>query len=204
MEYLLKLGVEVRIGIRVIDYFHSTVILSDGEKIPSNTVIWAAGIKGNKIPGLPDFVWNSFDRIKVDEFNAVIGLSDVFALGDICLMESKEYPLGHPQVAQVAIQQADCLAGNLLRKDKNNKLKSFQYKNLGSMATIGRHLAVVDLPFIKLKGIIAWYIWMFIHLMAILGVRNKLVVFINWIWSYFTFDQSLRLIIHRKTNKNAL
>jgi NADH:ubiquinone reductase (H+-translocating) len=171
--------------------------LGDGQKIPSKTVIWAAGIRGNRINGLPDNCWNNADRLIVDEFNKVNGLENVYAIGDVCLMKTDEYPSGHPQVAQVAIQQAKALARNINKLLTPRKQRTFHYKNYGTMATIGRHLAVVDLPFIKLRGLLAWYIWMFIHLMAILGVKNKIIVLINWIWSYFTFDQSLRLIIRR-------
>lgn len=200
-EYLLKLGVEVYNGSYVKDYIDNSVVLSNGQRFPSKTVIWAAGVRGNKINGLPDTVWNNSDRIIVDEYNRIIGMNDAYALGDVCCMQTTSYPNGHPQVAQVAIQQAKNLAKNFKRMAKNAPLKSFDYKNYGTMATIGRHLAVVDLPFIKIRGFFAWFIWMFIHLIAILGVRNKVIVFINWLWSYFTFDQSLRLIIRQNSKK---
>lgn len=202
-EYLLRLGVEVYNGSYVRDYVDNSVILSNGTRFPSKTVIWAAGIRGKRIPGLEDSVWNKFDRLVVDNYNSIKGMPYIYALGDVCIMEQDEYPAGHPQVAQVAIQQAKNMAANFKKMAVNKPLVPFQYKNFGAMATIGRHLAVVDLPFMKIRGIMAWYIWMFIHLRAILGVRNKLIVFINWLWSYFTFDQSLRLIIRRNANDTS-
>jgi NADH dehydrogenase len=164
-------------------------------------VIWAAGIRGKRIPGLDDSVWNKFDRLIVDSYNCIKGLNNIYALGDVCIMESDDYPAGHPQVAQVAIQQAKRLAMNFKKMAESKPLGPFKYRNFGTMATIGRHLAVVDLPFLKIRGVIAWIMWMFIHLRAILGVRNKLIIFINWLWSYFTFDQSLRLIIRRNASE---
>lgn len=202
-EYLLKLGVEVYNSTSVKDYIDNSIVLGDDRRIPSKTVIWAAGIRGNRILGLPDICWNNVDRLVVDEFNKIIGLDAVYALGDVCFMKTDEYPSGHPQVAQVAIQQAKNLARNFNKINTTREQKTFQYKNYGTMATIGRNLAVVDLPFIKLRGPLAWYIWMFIHLMAILGVKNKIIIFINWLWSYFTFDQSLRLIIRRNSREKS-
>lgn len=196
-EYLERLGVEVRLNARVRDYVDHQVVLDDNSAIPSRTVIWAAGIQGNRLKGLPDEIFNQQNRIVVDEFNRVTGMKDMYALGDVCIMQTADYPKGHPQVAQVAIQQAANLAVNFKKMEKGSTLLPFVYKDLGTMATIGRHLAVVDLPFIKFRGWFAWYMWMFVHLMAILGVRNKIVIFINWLWSYFTSDQSLRLIIKR-------
>jgi len=197
LEYLQKIGVEVIQGLHVTDYTNDVVSLSNGTRIPSKTLIWAAGVQGNKLNGLPEHTWNSSNRLKVDIYNAVKDIHHIYAIGDICLMEDENYLKGHPQVAQVAIQQANNLSLNFKRLEKGLKLIPFRYKNYGTMATIGRHLAVVDLPFIKFRGLLAWYIWMFIHLMAILGIKNKIIVFINWLWSYFTFDQSLRLIIRR-------
>jgi NADH dehydrogenase len=135
-------------------------------------------------------------RVRVDRYNKVQGLSNVYAIGDVAYMETEKYPNGHPQLANVAIGQGKNLARNLMRQDNSNKpLKQYEYRNLGTMATIGRNKAVVDLPFIKFKGYFAWLVWMFLHLMLILSVRNKLVVFINWAWNYVTKNNSLRLIL---------
>lgn len=203
-EYLEHLGVKVLTATQVNSYDGETVQLSNGEQIFSRNVIWAAGIKGNMLPGLPETVVVRGNRIKVNRFNQVEGLANVFALGDIASMVTPVYPNGHPQVATVANEQADNLVKNLKNLLNGKALQyEFEYSNKGSMATVGRHLAVVDLPFIKFQGLLAWLFWMFLHLMLILGVKNKILVFVNWMWKYFTFDQSLRLIIkpyHKKKN----
>jgi len=135
------------------------------------------------------------NRIKVDAYNQVDGYENIFAIGDIAYMETKAYPQGHPQVAQVALQQANCLAENLKKMQKKKDLVQFKYHDKGSMATVGRNRAVVDLPRLRFSGFPAWLVWMFVHLMSIVGVKNRLVIFINWLWNYMTYDQSLRLII---------
>ncbi len=197
-SFLKELGVKVIKNTRVEDFDGEYVYMTDGSKIQSNKVIWAAGIKGNTIKGLsPDTIaWGN--RIKVDAYNKVNELESVFAIGDIAYMEDEDYPQGHPQVAQVAIQQAKNLAYNIQQLEKNKPLKEFRYKDLGSMATIGRNRAVVDLPRFKFQGFFAWVVWLFVHLFALIGVKNRLFVFLNWIWNYFTYDQSLRLIIRHK------
>jgi NADH dehydrogenase len=194
-EYLTKLGVNVLTSAQVTSYDGSEVVFSNGNKIQTKNLIWAAGVKGNLIKGLPENCVARGNRIKVNRYNEVEGLKDVFALGDIAFMVTEKYPNGHPQVATVANDQADVFYKNLLNFQSNQPLVQFEYKDKGSMATVGRNLAVVDLPFIKFQGFFAWLFWMFLHLMLILGVKNKLLVFINWMWKYFTFDQSLRLII---------
>ena len=194
-EYLTKLGVNVLTSTQVTSYDGSVVVFSNGNKIQTKNLIWAAGVKGNLIKGLPENCVARGNRIKVNRFNEVEGLKDVFALGDIAFMVTEKYPNGHPQVATVANDQADVFYKNLLNFQSNQPLAQFEYSDKGSMATVGRNLAVVDLPFIKFQGFFAWLFWMFLHLMLILGVKNKLLVFINWMWKYFTFDQSLRLII---------
>ncbi len=194
-EYLTKLGVNVLTSTQVTSYDGSEVVFSNGNKIQTKNLIWAAGVKGNLIKGLPENCVARGNRIKVNRFNEVEGLKDVFALGDIAFMVTEKYPNGHPQVATVANDQADVFYKNLLNFQSNQPLVQFEYSDKGSMATVGRNLAVVDLPFIKFQGFFAWLFWMFLHLMLILGVKNKLLVFINWMWKYFTFDQSLRLII---------
>lgn len=200
-EYLEKLGVKVMCNTQVKDYDGNFVLLGSGEKINSKTLIWAAGVKANKIEGLPDTAYGKGGRLKVNEFNQIIESESVFALGDCAIMESKKYPNGHPQMAQPAIQQGKLLAKNLIRLENKTTLLNFNFKDLGSMATIGRNLAVVDLPWIKFQGFFAWLVWMFLHLMSILGVKNKLLVFINWLWNYVTYDQSLRLILKTKEKK---
>jgi NADH:quinone reductase (non-electrogenic) len=197
-QFLEELGVQVILDKRVEDYDGSTVHISDGSKIRANKVIWAAGIKGNSILGLPKEVITYGNRIKVNQFNEIEGVKGVYAIGDIAYMEEKLYPQGHPQVAQVAIQQSKNLANNFRNIKKGKPLYPFSYKDKGSMATIGRNRAVVDLPRYQFKGFFAWVIWLIVHLFSLIGVKNKLFVFINWVWNYFTYDQSLRLIIRPK------
>jgi NADH:ubiquinone reductase (H+-translocating) len=194
-EYLRELGVIVFTSTQVTSYDGLEIKLSSGKSLYSKTLIWAAGIKGNILNGIPTESIARGNRIFVNQFSQVRGFSDVFAIGDIAYMTTDEYPNGHPQVATVANTQADALAKNLSLLSERKQMEPFVYKDKGSMATVGRHKAVVDLPKIKFQGFFAWFIWMFLHLMLILGVKNKLLVFINWMWSYFTFDQSLRLII---------
>jgi len=203
-KYLLKLGVKVILGKIVTDFNGTTVFLNDGSVLPSNTLIWAAGIKGNNIEGLPENTKSQGNRLKVDMYGHLIGYDNIFAIGDIARMITADYPNGHPQVAQAAIQQARCLARNLLRLQQGKPLKTFSYRNLGTLATVGRNKAVVDLQFLKFHGLFAWLFWMFIHLMAILGVKNRLLIFINWAYHYFTYDQSLRLIIKPKLREGVL
>ncbi|PZX16865.1 NADH dehydrogenase [Breznakibacter xylanolyticus] len=197
LRYLHKLGVEVYLDTQVNDYTNHEVVLSNGERIPTRTLIWAAGIKGASMPGIPAEAILPNGRIRVDAFHRMAGSDTIFVVGDHSAMITDATPKGHPQVAQVAIQQARNLARNFIRMQKHQNLRPFRYRNPGSLATVGRHLAVADLPGITFFGFFAWYVWMFVHLMAILGVKNRLFVFLNWLWSYITFDQSLRLIIHR-------
>jgi NADH dehydrogenase len=198
-QYLERLGVNVLLNTIVKDYDGEKVTLQDGKTIRSNIVIWAAGITGNVPKGISKDLVARGNRIKVDRYNKVQGFENIYAIGDIAYMETPKYPLGHPQVAQVAIQQADLVADNfrkMERKSNARQLLEFEYYDKGSMATVGRNLAVVDLPKPKLhfKGLLAWLIWMGLHLVLILGVKNRLFVFLNWVYNYFTRDQSLRLI----------
>lgn len=147
------------------------------------------------MPGLSPDVVTPANRILVDRYNKVQGLENVYAIGDIACMQTPLYPKGHPQVANVAINQGKNLAKNLLAQQRGKALKPYEYRDMGSMATIGRNKAVVDLPFLRFKGYFAWTIWMFLHLMLILSVRNKLIIFINWAWNYFSKNSSLRLIL---------
>ncbi len=193
--YLKRLGINVHVNTRVIDYDGETLRLGDGKLMKSKLVIWAAGISGVVPPGIPEEAIGRSRRILVDEFNQLKELEDIYAIGDASILSTAEYPNGHPQVAQVAIQQGSNLAKNFKAMRKNKPLKAFKYIDRGSMATIGRNRAVADLPFLKFSGFIAWLTWMFVHLMAIVGVKNRLLIFINWMWNYMTYDQSLRLIL---------
>jgi NADH dehydrogenase len=194
LEFLEKLGVKVTLNSRVTNFDGEFVYMGE-EKIRCRKVIWAAGIKGNSVKGLPEGAITYGNRIKVNRFNQVDGFEDIFAVGDIAYMEEEAYPKGHPQVAQVAMQQAAHLHKNLKNRARGKALQNFSYKDLGSMATIGRHLAVVDLPKFKSQGAFAWFIWLFVHLFQLIGTKNKVFVFLNWVWGYLTYDQSLRLII---------
>lgn len=200
-EYLDKLGVNVRLETRVKDYDGVQITLEDGSSINAKTLIWAAGVIANKMEGIPEEVLVRGNRIKVDRFNKMEGSTNVFAIGDVCFMTEEKYPNGHPQVAQVAMQQGENLAHNLGNILKGKEMKPFCYTDLGSMATVGRNLAVVDFPFMKIQGFFAWLIWMFVHLMSIVGAKNRILIFINWAWNYITYDQSLRLIIRDSKKK---
>jgi NADH dehydrogenase len=194
-SYLKKMGVLLKTGIFVKNYDGEVLILSNGETLKSKNVIWAAGVTGNIIAGIQPEIITPSNRIRVDQFNKVEGTENIFAIGDIAYMETPLYPKGHPQVANVAINQAKNLAGNLKALEFNKKQKQYEYNDMGSMATIGRNKAVVDLPRFQFTGYFAWYVWMFLHLMLILSVRNKLIIFINWSWNYITKNSSLRLIL---------
>jgi NADH dehydrogenase len=198
MDYLIQLGVEIHVSTRVLDYDGQVVSLDGKEPIQTQTLLWAAGIKPNRIDGLGDEFYSGNGRLYVDEYNKLKDTEGIFVLGDQCLMPGGTYPKGHPQVAQVAIQQASNLAESLKNLSKGKSMIPFSYKDLGSMATIGRKLAVVDLPFLKFQGTLAWMTWLFVHLMAILGVKNKLFIFLDWSWNYLSFDPSLRLLIRPK------
>lgn len=194
-EYLKKLGVHVWLKSLVKSFDGKFVYLENGQSIRTNTLIWAAGVTGNRIEGLNNEAYAKNNRLFVDMFNRVNGYEDIFAIGDIALMADEENPKGHPQLAQVAIQQAKFLDKNLCRMLSGKPLIPFKYNDKGSMATVGRNLAVVDLPFVHFQGFFAWLVWMFVHLFSIMGVKNKVIIFINWVWNYITYDQSLRLIL---------
>ncbi len=198
-RYLKQLGVTVMTNALLQDYDGSTVTLKDGRSINTNMVIWAAGIKGNVPAGIDKSLITRGNRILVNEYCQVQGHADIYAIGDVAWMGEN----GHPQVAPVAMQQADLLAYNFTRSGQKAP-KKFAYKNKGSMATVGRNLAVVDIPKprLYLGGFIAWLIWMFLHLMLILGVKNRFFVFCNWLYNYFTYDQNLRLIFKQFYKEN--
>lgn len=204
-KYLEEMSVIVKTETFMVSYDGNVAVLNTGETIPTKNVIWAAGVKGNVINGLEpnDIVKN---RYIVDRYNRLKSFENIYALGDVAYMETPKYPNGHPQVANVAINQAKNLGKNILKslKNENSELVEYEYNDLGMMATIGKHKAVVELPFIKFKGVFAWYIWMFLHLMLILSVRNKIVIFFNWAWSYLTKDTSLRLITNITYKKESV
>ena len=203
-RYLERLGVTVMLNTLVQDFDNETVWLAQDKKLNTNTLIWAAGIKVNPVEGLDVSVYARGNRIKVDQHNRIEGYENIFAIGDAALMTTANHPNGHPQVAQVAIQQARTLARNLRNLQENKPLKKYVYHDLGTLATVGRNRAVVDLSFVRFQGRLAWFFWMFIHLMAIVGVKNRLLIFINWAYYYFTYDQSLRLIIKPKMREGIL
>ncbi|PTN09764.1 NAD(P)/FAD-dependent oxidoreductase [Mangrovibacterium marinum] len=206
LDYLKQMGVNVLLDKRVTAYDGKTINLASGEELQSETLVWAAGVRGQIPEGVDPKFMARGNRVKVNCYNEVEGMDGVFAIGDIAYMETPRYASGHPQVAQVALQQADNLANNFIRVAQGKNRTEFEYKNKGSMATVGRNRAVVDLPFWKFSGPFAWLVWMFIHLMSIVGVKNRLLIFINWLWKYFTFDQSLRLILRpsRKAQERPL
>lgn len=197
-NFLEKMNVNVMTNTMATGCNEKCVQLSTGNKICTSLIIWTAGIKGNNVDGLKPECFTKSNRIIVDRYNKVKGYDNIFALGDIAFMTEDKYPKGHPQVAPVAIQQARLLSRNFKSQHLNKPLKEFKYKDMGTMATVGKNLAVVELPFIHFQGIFAWFVWMFIHLMSIVGVKNRLMIFINWAWKYFTYDQSTRLILRPK------
>ena len=204
LEYLQKLGVNVRLNTRVKDFDGRTVTMNDGSTLRTNNLIWAAGVKANPLAGLPPEVIGRGGRVLVNRYSQVQGFTDIFAIGDVALMTEEKWPNGHPQVAQPAIQQGRHLAKNMIRWARNESPKEFTYRDLGTMATIGRGLAVVDLPFFKFQGFFAWVTWLFVHLMSIVGVKNRLAIFLNWMFNYLTYNNSLRLIIRQKLPEGDL
>lgn len=202
-KYLEKMGIEIRTELFVTNYDGNILQLSDGTTLQTDNLIWAAGVTANTIQGIPDTHYVGGHRLQVDRHNKIIGLQNIYAIGDIAYMQTNKYPNGHPQLANVAINQAKTLANNLKRKLHGKDQVEYEYIDLGSMATIGRNKAVVDLPFVKFKGIFAWSIWMFLHLMLILSVRNKLIIFINWAWAYFSKNTALRLILKDNKHRNS-
>ncbi|GAA5219723.1 NAD(P)/FAD-dependent oxidoreductase [Membranihabitans marinus] len=199
--YLEELGVIVKTNTIVESYDGTEVVFKGGGSILTKNLIWAAGVKGNTLPGLPKDSIVRGGRYKVDRYQAVAGLKDVYAIGDIAYMETEKYPHGHPQLANVAISQAQNLAQNLMNEEKGGVLNAFEYKDKGSMATVGKRRAVVDLPNVKFQGWFAWLTWMAVHFWLILSVKNKLTIFINWMMSYFNNDSTLRIILRANRSK---
>lgn len=199
-EFLKSMGVDIQFGKMVTDYRDHKVIMKDGTEIPTRTFLWVSGIRANAMPGIDESHMGRGFRFKVDEYNRIPGVEDVFAIGDQCLQTSDAaYPNGHPQVAQVAIQQAKNLAKNLKLIDQSadsSALTAFHYKNLGSMATIGRNKAVVEIGKFRSQGFFAWVLWLVVHLRSILGVKNKVMVLLNWLWKYVSYNDSIRMITY--------
>ena len=200
-DFLKSMGVGIQFGKMVTDYRDHKVIMKDGTEIPTRTFLWVSGIRANAMPGISEDHLGRGFRFKVDQFNRIPGLNDVFAIGDQCLQTTDPaYPNGHPQVAQVAIQQAKNLAKNIKRINEghadDNSLTPFKYNNLGSMATIGRNKAVVEIGKFHSQGFFAWILWLVVHLRSILGVKNKMMVLLNWLWKYVSYNDSIRMITY--------
>jgi NADH:ubiquinone reductase (H+-translocating) len=198
LKALTELGVTVMVKTAVKEYDGKTLTLSTGEKIESQSLFWSAGVKGVPVSGIAAELIAPNGRIQVNYFNQVTGHENIYAIGDIALMTDEIHPKGYPMVAQVAIQQGANVAANLKKIiKKDTALVPFKYKDLGSMATIGRNKAVAEFAGMKMYGYFAWMVWMAVHLLSLLGFRNKLVVFINWFYRYFTFERGTRIIIKR-------
>ena len=199
-EFLKSMGVDIQFGKMVTDYRDHKVVMKDGTEIPTRTFLWVSGIRANAMPGIDESHLGRGFRFKVDELNRIQGIEDVFVIGDQCLQTSDAaYPNGHPQVAQVAIQQAKNLAKNLKLINQgadSSELTAFHYKNLGSMATIGRNKAVVEIGKFRSQGFFAWVLWLVVHLRSILGVKNKMMVLLNWLWKYVSYNDSIRMITY--------
>ena len=196
-QFLEEMGVNVYTNVRVESYDGKVIKLSSGQSINTKNVLWSAGVKGAILEGLPADAIARGSRVIVDEFNRVTGQESIFAIGDVAAQTSEENPIGLPGVAPVAIQQGKHLAKNIIRFMNNEKPEPFKYFDKGSMATVGRNKAVVDIGKIRFQGIFAWFVWMFVHLMSLVGFRNKVVTFVNWVWNYFSYDRGTRLIIRR-------
>ncbi len=195
-QFLEKLGVQVWKNTRVTGYDGKTVTTKTDLTFDTATLVWAAGVMGATIKGLDaKELLAGGNRLNVNEFNQVEGYPEIFAIGDIACMQSEDYPRGHPMMAQPAIQQGKHLGENLVRLIDGKSLKPFSYLDKGSMATVGRNKAVVDLKNLKFQGVFAWFVWMFVHLFFLIGFRNRVVVFVNWVYNYVRFDREARLII---------
>lgn len=203
-QFLREMGVNILLNKAVTDYQNHKVMLQDGTEIATRTFIWVSGVTAVTIGNMDSTLLGRGRRIKVDAFNRVQGIANVFTIGDQCIQVSdKNYPNGHPQLAQVAIQQGELLAKNLRKLEKGKPLQPFHYRNLGSMATVGRNRAVAEFKSFKMSGWFAWVMWLVVHLRSILGVRNKINVLLNWVWNYFTYDQSLRMIVYARKAKEV-
>lgn len=195
-SYLKDMGVTVMTNSLVKEYDGHTIILQNGTSIESSLVIWAAGVKGTYPAGIPTNTVTANQQLKTEQNNLLIGSENIFVLGDVAMMESEEFPKGYPQLASVAIGQAENLANNFIRMAKGQAILPYKFVDKGSMATVGRNKAVVDMAWPKwsFQGFFAWLVWMGLHLFLLIGFKNKIVVFINWVYKYFTFRQSLSLL----------
>jgi NADH:ubiquinone reductase (H+-translocating) len=198
LEYLQKMGVKVHLNCAVKSYDGYEVVFNNNDKLITRNLIWAAGVRGQPIAGIKIESIGRAGRIQVDEFNRVKGYENIFAIGDAAIMEGDPaFPNGHPQVAPPSMQQGRLVAENIKNLIRKRPLKPFRYRDQGSMATVGRNRAVVDLKAFRVQGFIAWFIWMFVHLISLIGFRNKFFVLLSWLWSYFSYDKSNRLIMAR-------
>ena len=203
-KVLTKLGVEIKLNTAVKDYVDGVVLMADGETVATNSLIWTSGVTGIEVPGLSADQVSRGRRILVDEFNKVKGAQNIFALGDICLQTTdKNYPNGHPQLAQVAIQQGTLLAKNFKRMASGESMKPFSYHDKGSMAIISKYEAVADLPKVSFTGFFAWLIWLFVHIIPLVGFRNKVKIAFSWFWSFITNNPTLRLIIRPRMEDDS-
>jgi NADH dehydrogenase len=202
-DFLLKMGVEVLLNKKVEGYDGTTIKFEDGQTIRTKNVIWSAGVMGVVPKGVPEASIIRGNRIQTDAINRIEGTTNIFAIGDVAAVITEDTPKGHPGVAQVAIQQGQQVAKNLIRIINGEPTRPFKYFDKGSLATIGRNKAVADLGKIKFQGFFAWLIWMFVHLVSLLGFRNKVIVFINWIGSYINYNGGTRLIIRRFVRDNV-
>ena len=205
-SFLTEMGVQVHLHTAVKAYDGEEVLLGTGEKLFSRSLVWAAGVKGNPVEGLDAALFTKSNRVMVDQYNRIKGYENIFAIGDVALMEGDEkFPKGHPQMAPAAQQQGKLVAQNIIHLIAKKTLRPFSYFDKGSMATVGRHKAVVDMRGgIRFQGAFAWYVWMFVHLMSLVGFRNRVFTFFSWMWSYFSYDRSNRLIIGRNEEKSIL
>jgi NADH dehydrogenase len=202
-KFLEELGVNVWKNIRVTDYDGKRITTNTNTVFDTETLVWAAGVKAVSLKGLDGANYLSRgNRLRVNEFHQVEGFEDIFAIGDVAQMETEAFPHGHPMMAQPAMQQGRNLGDNLVRLVEGKPMKPFVYKDKGSMATVGRNKAVVDLPKFKFQGVFAWFVWMFVHLYFLIGFRNRVVVFINWVYNYIRFDREARLIIRPFKKQN--
>ncbi|MEZ7513760.1 NAD(P)/FAD-dependent oxidoreductase [Flavobacterium frigidarium] len=202
-EFLESLGVTIWKNVRVTNYDGKTVTTNANMSFETATMIWTAGVEGALVAGLDgESLVARAARIRVNEFSQVRGYDDIFAVGDIASMESEDFPQGHPMMAQPALQQGKLLGQNLIKLVQKKKMQPFKYNDKGSMATIGRNKAVVDLPNYHFHGVFAWFVWMFVHLFSLIGFKNKAVVFLNWVYNYIRFDREGRLIIRPYKKKS--
>ncbi|MFN8284533.1 MAG: NAD(P)/FAD-dependent oxidoreductase [Chitinophagales bacterium] len=206
LKYVKDFGVNVWLNTMVTDYNGDELTIKDGKKIKAETLIWTAGVKGNALLGLAPDALLPNGRILVDEYCKVKSSDNIYAIGDVACMQTEALPKGHPMVAPVAIQQGALIAKNFINKEKGKELKKFVYFDKGSMATVGRNKAVMESKGIKMGGFIAWLAWLFVHVMSLVGFRNKITVTLGWLYNYFTYDRTLRLIIrpfkHNKEESN--